>query len=519
VSLMAVAEFEINDLTEITGFSKQEIIDTLTEIGAPVEEGEDGKLVVEVTPNRPDLFFIEGIARTLKAYLKKEKSNYVLQKSNYALMCDRSVLNVRPFIRIAVVTGVKMDEKGIEYLINAQEKMHDTVGRKRRKIAIGIHNLDVIEFPLIYRAVDDIRFVPLDYNEEMSAKEILVKHPKGVEYSHLVKDKLPMIFDKKGVISFPPIINSERTRLSGETTNFLIDVTGLHKGTVDGMLNNVVCALVDRGGTAFDVKINGEISTLNPQKMPFDIKFFSKILGMKLKKEQVADLLSKMDYEVKGNNVLVPPYRMDVMHEVDVLEDVAIAYGFNNFKPTLPDFFTPGKLAETHYEMETIMRGMGFSEIKTFTLTSKKLIEEMDFECDTIPVINPATEEYNVLRPSLCPSMIEVFILNKTKGLPQKLFELGQRCKEKKMDNALIFGVMDKKVEFSDVRGYLQTLMNEQNKEFELKKSHENDCFDNSRSGEIYVNNYKIGKIGKIKKELLDKYGLEFEIYLCEILV
>jgi len=515
---MAVAEFEINDIVELSGFSKQEIIDTLTEIGAPVEEKEDGKIVVEVTPNRPDLFFIEGIARTLKAYLKKEKTNYSCEKSKYAVMCDRSVSSVRPFIKIAVVMGVKIDEKGINYLIAAQEKLHETVGRKRKKIAIGIHNLDVIEFPLIYRAVEDVRFVPLDYSEEMSAKDILTKHPKGIEYAQLVKDKLPMISDKRGVISFPPIINSERTRLSGNTVNFLIDVTGTHGETVDGAINNVVCALIDRGGTAYEVKINNEpYPNLNPKKMPIDVKFFSKTIGLSLKKEQMKELLAKMDYEIKGKTVFVPPYRMDIMHQVDVLEDVVIGYGYNNLKPTLPNFFTPGKLIAQYSELEAIMRGMGFTEIKTFLLTSKKQIESVGFRCDTIPVINPATMDYNTLRPSLCPSMIEIFANNKTKGLPQKLYEMGQICKGKEMKNALIFGIMDKKIEFSDIRGYLQTLMGEQSKEFELRKSYENDCFENSRAGEIYINNQKIGKIGKIKKEILEIYGLEFEIYLCEI--
>lgn len=515
---MAVAEFEIRDIIEMTGLTKQEIVDTLTEIGAPVEEKEDGKIIVEVTPNRPDLFFIEGIARVLKVYLKKNKTKYECEKSKYAVICDKSVSSVRPFIKIAVVTGVRIDVRGIDYLIAAQEKIHETVGRKRRKVAIGIHNLDVIDFPLIYRAVDDARFVPLDYSEEMSVKDILSKHKKGIEYAHLVKDKFPMIFDKRGIISFPPIINSERTKLNEKTNNFLIDVTGTHEDTVDGTLNNIVCALIDRGGTAYEVKINGEpYPKLNPKKLSVDAKFFSKILGVSLKKDQIKELLSKMDYEIKGTNVLIPPYRLDVMHEVDVLEDLAIAYGYNNFKPTLPNFFTPGNLIKHYSEVEMIMKSMGFSEIKTFLLTSKKQIQEVGLQVNTIPIVNPATIDYNSLRPSLCPSMIEVFTINKTKGLPQRLYEVGQRCKGKEMETALIFGIMDKKVEFSDIRGYLQTLMGESNREFELKKSYENDCFDNDRSGEIYSNNQKIGKVGKVKKEIMERNGLEFDIYICEM--
>lgn len=515
---VAVAEFDWKDVGALTGLDKEKIIERLTELGAPTEEKEDGQIAVEVTPNRPDLFFIEGVARMLNCYLKEEPYEYKTEKAKFALISDRSVSQVRPFVAAVLVKGVKLEGKALEYLIEAQEKIHETVGRKRRKVAIGIHDAKSIEFPLIYRAVDEIRFVPLDASEEMGAKEILARHPKGMEYAHLVPGRAPVIMDKLGVISFPPIINSERTRVTESTQDVLIEVTGTHLETVEGVLKMFACSLADRGGKLFEIKINGEsCPSMKPVKMNINPKGFQKVIGIQLKAGETKHMLKKMGYGASGNYALVAPYRMDVMDEVDVWEDLAIAYGYGNIVPTLPNFFTSGKVLRKNQEVEEIMRGMGFSEIKTFTLTNKAKLESCGIGGGYDKVLNAASEEYNIVKPSLIPSALEVLALNKTKGLPQKIYEVGTKCANGRVSDALVFAVVDKENGFSAIRSYLQTLMNENGREFEIRKNEGSDCFESGKSGTIYSNGKEIGKIGEIKTQVKEVFGLEFVVCMCEI--
>ena len=272
---MAVVTITASEIMKMTGLSKEQVLDGLGSLGAPTEEAE-GEMFVEVTPNRPDLFSIEAIARALNSYYGKGTPKYEAKKSDYKAKIDSSVGKSRPFFVSAVVKGVRMDESVLKSLIQLQEKLHDTIGRKRKKVAIGIHNLDAVEFPLIYKFSKEEKFVPLDFNREMGIREVLENHPKGRAYAHLVKDGYPMLCDKKSVLSFPPIINSERTRVTESTQNLLVDITGTHEATLSGVLNIIVCALADRGGEIFEVKVGkGAYPQLAPKSLfiPFRSSF------------------------------------------------------------------------------------------------------------------------------------------------------------------------------------------------------------------------------------------------------
>lgn len=513
---VAVVEFNYEDFKKLADYPVEKIVETLTEIGAPCE-ADGNRLIVEVTPNRPDLFFIEGAARAVRSYLSGSLSVYKTEKSKYAIICDKSVDKVRPFVRFAAVGGVSLDAKTLEYLIEAQEKLHETVGRKRKKVAIGIHDLDLVEFPLVYKIVDEVKFIPLGFDREMSVKEICETHPKGKTYGHLVTPgKYPMIFDRKGVISFPPIINSERTKLTNNTKNLLIDVTGTHEDTVEIVLNMIVCALADRGGVVYEVKVNGDPQPLlDRKKTPVDMKEICNLLGVNIKKNELNQLLPKMDLGMRGTQVLLPPYRSDIMHQVDIAEDLAIAYGYGKFEPSLPNFFTSGKLVQ-NTEIKSIMKGMGFSELKTFTLTNEKQIGESGSRGLVLKVKNPASEEYSILRPSLLVSILEVLKINKTKGLPQKLYEIGEVYPEGKPITHLFFTIVDRNVDFNEIRGVLQTLLSEYGVTFTLIPNIDT-SYNKSKSGIVVVSGKKMGVVGELDDQLLTKYGLSFKVTTCEL--
>jgi phenylalanyl-tRNA synthetase beta chain len=232
---MATISFRKKELERFIGkeIPLEQIVNSFEMLGMPVDKYDDEEIAADITNDRVDMFSVEGAGRAIGQFLgiigPKE---YLLSKSDLVLNVEE--VKCRPFIVGFVAKGVKLDDDMIRSLIMAQEKIHETFGRKRRKIAIGIHDADKVTGPLYYKAVKDIKFIPLDTDHEMNISEILNQHPKGKEYSHLFDgvDEYPMFMDSKGVLSFPPIINSERTRLTEKTTNLLFDITGTSEDAI-----------------------------------------------------------------------------------------------------------------------------------------------------------------------------------------------------------------------------------------------------------------------------------------------
>ena len=224
---MVSIEIDKNDLLNLLGkqLTDEEIKDNLFLIKSEASIN-NNKIEIELTPDRPDMLSVEGIAREMKGFLSLEKGlkNYTIGDSNIILKKEKA--DARPAIACAIILDVKLTDELVKSLMQLQEKLHATIGRNRKKVAIGVHDFDKIKPPLVYTDVLDEKFIPLNENKEITVKEILENHPKGKDYAHLLKDRYPMIYDKEGVISFPPIINSERTKVTDQTKNLFIDVTG-----------------------------------------------------------------------------------------------------------------------------------------------------------------------------------------------------------------------------------------------------------------------------------------------------
>jgi len=289
---MANIEIDKREFTELVGKELEE--DKLIEEGSMLGahwHGIDGNVCqIETYPNRPDLLSVEGLARAYRGFfeLEKGRTEYEVKKGDIEVEVDDSVDEVRPYIAGAVVRNLKLSEKVINGLIQLQEKMHETMGRRRDKLAIGLHDLSTVEPPFTYRAVDpdQVEFTPLEYDENMQLAEILEEHEKGQKYSWVLKgeDKYPIIEDKEGrVLSFPPIINNQLTEVETNTENLFIDVTGKDKETVMKALNILTTALAERGGDIELVTVDGEeMPKLTPKTMKLDVEYFKEVSGLEL---------------------------------------------------------------------------------------------------------------------------------------------------------------------------------------------------------------------------------------------
>lgn len=262
---MPTVEFETQDMLSLlkSDMSIQELSESIPMLGVSLEELDEEKTVLEVFPNRPDMLSVEGFVRALRGFLGLEKGfvDYDVRDSGIFFLVDGSVEKVRPFAAAAQVDGVVIKDQMLKSLMNVQEKLHTTHGRNRMKVAIGVHDSDKIKPPYTYKAVkpDEVSFIPLDMSEKMNLKEILLKHPKGVGYAFTLDGlkKYPVIVDSKNdVLSFPPIINGELTRVTEETRNLFIEVTGWHEPSVKQALNIVVSSIADRGGEIRSVEIS-----------------------------------------------------------------------------------------------------------------------------------------------------------------------------------------------------------------------------------------------------------------------
>lgn len=322
---MPIVKLNNEYLTRLTRADINTIRDNLPMMGSEVEREEEEQTDVQYFPNRPDLYSAEGTARALRGYLGIETGlpQYSVKSSGLKFTVDKNLENIRPYLGSAVIRNVKMDNAMIESIMGLQESLHWAVGRGRKKVAIGVHDLDKIEGPFAYTAAEkSVSFVPLDYDVPMTLTQILDEHPKGKAYAKIVRDLplYPLISDAKGnVCSFPPIINGELTRVTEDTHNILLDVTGIEPRAVMVAVNILCTAFVEMGATVETVDVDGVVMpTLSPVERVVSVDACRKLTGIaELTAPMMAQLLEKMRFGAEAVDedavkVLVPCYRSDI---------------------------------------------------------------------------------------------------------------------------------------------------------------------------------------------------------------
>jgi len=512
---------------------------------------DERKIKVEYNPNRPDFSSPEGIARALKGYYELELGTpkYDISQGNIVLNVDPSVKKVRPYIVGGVVRDIDLDEDEVATLMNIQEQLHWAVGRDRKKVAIGVHDLDKVTPPYRYTAVkpNSVKFTPLHGDGyPMDLEEILLIHEKGIEYAHILEGKevYPIIFDKNNeVLSFPPIINGELTTVTDKTRNLFLDLTGTDFHAVNLGLNILSTALFEMGATIESIKVNyeggKEIITPNlaPKKWEIKESYINDIVGLNLKTAEIIKCFQKVRFDgakskKKGYlEVWVPSYRGDIMHPVDFAEECGIGYGYTKLPKNIP-IGGIGKyhpIQEFQNRIRTIMIGAGYLEVLNFILAnSEKQYEFMMRENDvskSIEIANPVSKEYNTLRVEILPNLLETIRLNRSEEKPIRLFEIGdilvlsnEEETGAKRNVHLSAITYHEDADFTEIRSTLDFIMTSLGYFDEYKIIPiTNSAYIEGRCGEIYVNEQKLGYIGEIYPQILLNFKLEFPAAALEI--
>ncbi|MEK6853440.1 MAG: phenylalanine--tRNA ligase subunit beta [Nanoarchaeota archaeon] len=507
----------------------EELKDRIAMLGTDLEDITGDEIHVQIFPNRPDLLSEQGFVRALSSFVgaRSGLKNYAAKDSGQKVMIDRSVDGIRPYTACAIVKGLKFDEEKIKEIIQIQEKLHVTYGRNRKKAAIGIYPLEKITFPVTYKAEvpEKIRFRPLEAGSEMTAAEIVEEHQAGKEYGHLLKGlpRYPLFEDAKGeILSMPPIINSEKTgRVTAHTKDIFVECSGFDFGVLSTCLNIIVTALADMGGEIYSLKLlypDGARSSpaLTPQKMKLDLPYVNKRLGLQLSAAEAGKLLERMGYACQDGEVSIPAYRADILHQVDLIEDIAIAYGYENFPEEIPDVATIGE--EDAFEkfagkVRELLVGMQLLEVKNFHLVTKEeLTAKMNSSAAAVPLKN-ALGEHNHLRNALFPSLMKNLAENQHHEYPQNIFEVGRVFHHGDSETGIVETdhlsviLCHDRTDFTEARQALEALMQAVGIKCSVKES-EHPGFIEGRVGEVMANGENIGIIGEFHPQVITNWGL-----------
>ena len=547
---MPVITFKYEDLKDLgIDMEKDELIDTLPMMSSDIEDFDDEEIKVEFFPNRPDNLSVEGVARSFKGFIGQETGlpDYKVVPSNEEVIVEAEVAEIRPYIAFAKIDNVDFTGDKLKYIMDFQENLHWVIGRDRKKVAIGIHNADVVNAPFKYIATpkDANAFVPLEKDSEMPPDEILTEHDKGKDYAHLIEnfDKYPLILDKDDqVLSMPPIINGELTKIKEDTHNIIVDVTGTDERAVNQALNIICSSFAEVGGQIKSMEVKYEDKTiispdLTPQEMNVHVDTANELIGgTELTAEDIKGLLEKarFDAEILNDNevkAIIPAYRVDILHEVDIVENIAVQYHINAIEAELPNINTvayENNWFKAESTIREVMIGMGFQEVMSLMLTSEdahytKMNQE---EKPHVQVAKPITIDRTMIRTSLINSLMEFLEDNKHEDLPQKIFEIGDvlyldETKENKtVSSKKLAGLIcHSTANFTEIKSVVTSILSNLGYSMEISDS-ENRTFIEGRAADVAgeaLNGRIEGFFGEVSPEVISNFTLEYPVIAFEI--
>ncbi|WP_435334634.1 phenylalanine--tRNA ligase subunit beta [Haloarchaeobius sp. TZWWS8] len=580
---MPVVDVDPDELRRLTGHDEkrdEELKDDLFGLGLEFEgETEDEKFQLEFAPDRLDRLSVEGVARSLRYQYGDDRGVYVpkTNDADWTIRVDESVPDERPYVTGAIARGVNLDEDALDSLIQLQEKLHATMGRKRTKGAIGIHDLTMLKgaaadgdggHSIEYVGVepDEDRFVPLDSDEELTPAEVLEQHPTGEKYADIVREyeRYPAIYDDIGLFSFPPVINGRRTEVSTDSRDLFIELTGTDQWTIDKMCNIVCYALDARGATIEEVVVDyPERDVYAPDRIELvdpgvdlvrpDLSTTDKhvrhtrietLLGMSFDPDEVVDLLERAGLDAETSetddgelvyDVDVPPYRVDVLHPLDIVDDIGRAYGFNHLEPRYPEVGTVGGRHE-RTGLEDAVRdqlvGLGFEDMLNFHMISERENYErlrLDPETDDclgagspVTITEPYSEDYTMVRSWALPSLMMVLENNTHRSYPQDVAEVGLAAHYDESEDTYVAerrtvaGALARfDASYEDAKARLQAIARNFDVELETPPT-EHPSFIDGRTAEVRIDGEVAGVVGEVHPAVLVEHDLELPVVAFE---
>ncbi|XP_053565935.1 phenylalanine--tRNA ligase beta subunit [Bombina bombina] len=516
---------------------------------------------IDVPANRYDLLCLEGLVRGLQVFKERidaprykciVPANGELQR----LLITEETAAVRPHAVAAVLRNITFTPESYESFIELQEKLHQNICRKRALVAIGTHDLDTISGPFTYTAKppSEIKFKPLNQSKEYTAPELMelyrgdshLKH-----FLHIIEDKpvYPIIYDSNGVVlSMPPIINGDHTKITLNTHNVFIECTATDLTKAKIVLDIIVTMFSEYCEEPFTVEAaeviypDGKCYTypeLAYRKETLLAEKMNSKIGISETPSSLAKLLTRMCLKscvLEDGNIIeieIPPTRADIIHACDIVEDAAVAFGFNNIKMTIPKTYTIANQLPLNKLTELLRQDLaaaGFTEALTFALCSVEDIAEKlgvpVSSTNAVHIANPKTAEFQVARTTLLPGLLKTIAANRKMPLPLKLFEISDVVvKDASTDvgarnhRHLCAVYYNKNPGFEVIHGLLDRIMQllaVSPSGYQIKAAHD-PAFFPGRCAEILANGCTIGKLGVLHPDVITKFDLTLPCSALEI--
>lgn len=527
-----------------------EIIEKLPYLGLDIEgiDKTNDKIRVEFNPNRPDFSSENGIVRALKGILNVElgcPNNQNPVPSSTLIRVDERLKDIRPVIYgLIAKRDIPINHEELTQLISMQEDLNNGLGRKRKKSSVGLHNFDALTFPLSYKGVPrQTKFVPLDGHKEYNLDNIITDLRVGKEYGHILEkfDIVPILLDSKdNVISFPPIINGNTTKVDLFTSKLFVEVTSLNSKSAKDILSILSFELSDMGFDLYSLVIDspfyGEIVTpiLEPHRILLEFDYVNELLGLELTHDEILKCLQRSRCEGidKGSGrleCLIPSYRIDLFDKVDVCEEVAIGYGIFNIGPLYPSSYFPGRKTSQSLifgKVRDVLVGLEFMEIINTNIISKNLVRDVFFGDDSsdkklVSLGDSKNAEFELLRSSLIPSLINTCSNNIHEKYPQKLFEIGKTFSttqnEIRENWSLCVSVAHNTTDYTEIKSNLESFMKYCFDVFVTTPRYDTNYFLPGHSARIFLNDEVIGEIGEIHPQVLENLNLRTLISIFEL--
>ena len=517
-----------------------EVSDQLPLLGTDIDRCDKDVLDIEIFPNRPDLLSGETLSRAIRSFIHHQNSGPELQvsKGNITMTVDPELKHIRPIILGAVVKNIDLEKLGIQSdefiksLMDHQEKLHFALGRGRKRASIGVHDLSTIAPPFRVKAVSgEQKFVPLAMEEPMSINEILENHPKGIDYAHLLDgfNKFPVIIDSKdNILSFPPIINGNQTTVTASTKDFFIDVTGWDFRSCEASLMLIALQLQELGGSIESVNITNcdGVEQVFPNGKPVEhvlpTNMLDGLLGRELNEQELTKSINRMGGKFISRNseqikLEMPRWRFDILHPVDLVEDIAIGHGFEDLGediPRSPMTAKPRSDANLLRRIRDSMQGLGMMQIQSLTLSNDddqfNLVRWSNVG-EVTRITNPITIDHTLLRQYLLPGLLRLLSSNRHHDLPQSVYELGTVVRDHNNSSRLAFLVAERTGGFAAIRGRIQAFLRDLGaNEYEVQPLPDNEGpWLAGRAAKIIVSGNHIGCFGEIDPHVAEHFELK----------
>lgn len=518
---------------------------------------ENGILKIELNDTaRPDLWSAEGLSRTLNLARGKKvkKQNYLSKKGeakdsgNRLFIVDDDYPEYRQYSIGFAAGGKVVDDDVITSLIQTQEKICANYGRKRKLIAMGIYRSDKITYPVHYcsKNPDETSFVPLHETKSMTLREVLKEVPKGQEYAALIEneERFPFLQDDKGVpLSMPPVINSNDVgAVEVGDKNLFIEMSGPNLKMLLLASNIVAADMQDMGFKILPIKVKFPYKTefgtsitvpyYFQEKTTTTIKEAEDLLGIKLNARDVKKYLSEMGIEAtvdeKGKITALPPsYRNDLISSVDIIEDIAIARGLESFDTESLSDFTIGRLTKAEYfarKVKPLLVGLGFQEMMYNYLSSvKEYAENMHISDEgMIHIMNPMSEKFALVRPSIMPSLLKTESLSSHAPYPHRAFEFGKVAYLDKdahggtvTYNNFAFMSASEGENYNSISSLVATLFYFLDTEYTLAEL-DDPRFIKGRCARVMLKGEEVGVFGEIHPQVLTSWSIEVPTVIAE---